>query len=465
MSTPVEKIKAILNKPSNSRTGEDIREIAAQIYNIKFFESLRENKPVFGECCAYLTYECFGPDEFIFKLGDYGDKFYILIQGEVSVLVPVKSDSMEMKEIIKFKSGSSFGDLALIDNKPRAASIRTLETCHFAVLDRSNYQRILASIMKQKKMELVDFLQTQSIFKSFTKGSLAKLSYCFEEKNFGKDFILFHEGNKVDFLYLVKSGEVKLTKKIVMKKVDFEGCNKYKDQLNKKFTQKAEISLMGEGEFLGVYDIEKGFYANTAICSSKLVTVLKLSINDFTKRLNIREITNTIKQRKQLKDAIHESSILSITKAIHERESSPFRKINLSQTPNNKQRNIRERFSPTQKFTFDRFSAISRQKIENESKSMTEYLISITKGEIRPKSHAKLNFEKGPEDHGIKNSTEIFFRLEPFGKKKKIFVRKHEFFNNIHKTSASIKNFQASRFFAKTRELLNERLLQSKDNE
>ena len=97
---------------------------------------------------------------------------------------------------------------------------------------------------------------------------------------------------------------------------------------------------MTKGEFLGVYDIEKGFYANTAICSSNSVTALKLSLSDFTKRLNIKEITSTIKQRKQLKDAIYETSMNSIAKVIKEKESSPYRKINMSLSPTNKSKTL-----------------------------------------------------------------------------------------------------------------------------
>lgn len=36
-------------------------------------------------------------------------------------------------------SGKSFGELALITNKPRAATIKCLTECHFAVMNKINY--------------------------------------------------------------------------------------------------------------------------------------------------------------------------------------------------------------------------------------------------------------------------------------------------------------------------------------
>ena len=74
----------------------------------------------------------------VFRYGDYGDKFYIIIRGTVSVFVPLKKEVLireneDMKEgqnkrimteVTKLTSPNSFGDLALIDYKPRAATIK-----------------------------------------------------------------------------------------------------------------------------------------------------------------------------------------------------------------------------------------------------------------------------------------------------------------------------------------------------
>ena len=42
--------------------------------------------------------------------------------------------------------GKSFGELALINNKPRAATIKCLTDCHFAVISKNVYERILKKI-------------------------------------------------------------------------------------------------------------------------------------------------------------------------------------------------------------------------------------------------------------------------------------------------------------------------------
>ena len=49
-----------------------------------------------------------------------------------------------LTEIKILETGCAFGELALIENKPRAATIRCKENCHFAVLDKTHFVHILS---------------------------------------------------------------------------------------------------------------------------------------------------------------------------------------------------------------------------------------------------------------------------------------------------------------------------------
>jgi CRP-like cAMP-binding protein len=46
-------------------------------------------------------------------------------------------------EIKKIKTGNSFGELALINHEPRAATIKCLSTCYLAVLSKEDYAKVL----------------------------------------------------------------------------------------------------------------------------------------------------------------------------------------------------------------------------------------------------------------------------------------------------------------------------------
>jgi CRP-like cAMP-binding protein len=85
-------------------------------------------------------------------------------------------ESKNMVEVNKLKDGDSFGQLALISNKPRNASIITIENTHFAVINKKDYMRVLAMIHVRKINEKIAFLWSIPIFSKLTKTSLTKFS-------------------------------------------------------------------------------------------------------------------------------------------------------------------------------------------------------------------------------------------------------------------------------------------------
>ena len=57
------------------------------------------------------------PDEILFSQGDHGDKAYLIIQGTLDVIV-------DAKRVGFMSDGELFGELALILNQRRSATIK-----------------------------------------------------------------------------------------------------------------------------------------------------------------------------------------------------------------------------------------------------------------------------------------------------------------------------------------------------
>tara|TARA_A100000164_G_scaffold328743_1_gene316050 strand:- start:1452 stop:1811 length:360 start_codon:yes stop_codon:yes gene_type:complete len=60
------------------------------------------------------------PDEYIFRQGEKGDKAYLLLDGRVAIEV-------NNKKVAEISEMEIFGEMSLILNKPRTASIRVLK--------------------------------------------------------------------------------------------------------------------------------------------------------------------------------------------------------------------------------------------------------------------------------------------------------------------------------------------------
>ena len=57
-------------------------------------------------------------------------------------------NDLEIKKIKTIGQGCSFGELALMENKPRAATIICEEDCHFAILEKEFFNGILSINLK-----------------------------------------------------------------------------------------------------------------------------------------------------------------------------------------------------------------------------------------------------------------------------------------------------------------------------
>ena len=77
------------------------------------------------------------------------------------------------QKVTELESGQIFGELALISNKPRAATIHCMTDCHFAVLDRRTF-----SIIRQLHENLIDhrvgILRKVPFFQKISKIALMK---------------------------------------------------------------------------------------------------------------------------------------------------------------------------------------------------------------------------------------------------------------------------------------------------
>lgn len=93
----------------------------------------------------------FSQDELILKQGEKGDTFFILYEGEVVVLV----DGQEKSRLVASpKQAKIFGELALLNNEPRAATVKVLsETAKTLTMDRESFNMLLGPLedLRQRK--------------------------------------------------------------------------------------------------------------------------------------------------------------------------------------------------------------------------------------------------------------------------------------------------------------------------
>lgn len=74
--------------------------------------------------------------------GDLSDTFYVILSGKVKVYASDENGREVILNILG--SGEYFGELALIDEAPRSASVVTLEQSRLSVISKGDFQRCLS---------------------------------------------------------------------------------------------------------------------------------------------------------------------------------------------------------------------------------------------------------------------------------------------------------------------------------
>lgn len=79
--------------------------------------------------------------EFLFREGDAGDKFYIVFRGAVEIL---KERPLGDHERLAVKrAGEAFGEMSLLNDAPRSASVRAVEDTQLLAVSRADFDALL----------------------------------------------------------------------------------------------------------------------------------------------------------------------------------------------------------------------------------------------------------------------------------------------------------------------------------
>ncbi len=81
-------------------------------------------------------------DEMIFKEGDIGDAFYLIVSGSVRISTIVPGVGEEALAVLK--EGEYFGEMALIDDAPRSASAIANEDVILLLIEKKQFRKLLA---------------------------------------------------------------------------------------------------------------------------------------------------------------------------------------------------------------------------------------------------------------------------------------------------------------------------------
>jgi CRP-like cAMP-binding protein len=151
-------------------------------------------------------------NEMLIEEGEWGDLFYVLEQGTCDALKVLFNPKLNDRAPMKVKSyepGGSFGELALMYNEPRAASIRvTSDKAILWSVDRHTSKSISVHFKVIRSQVHEDALRRVPLINKLAAEEMARLLDGVEEKRWVEGQVIYKVGDQGDDVFVVLEGRL-----------------------------------------------------------------------------------------------------------------------------------------------------------------------------------------------------------------------------------------------------------------
>ncbi|CAK80344.1 unnamed protein product (macronuclear) [Paramecium tetraurelia] len=211
---------------------------------IKYFAQLFQSKQqLIYDIADALQYKFVHQNEIIFKQGDQGDMFYIVLQGTVSIQINIpQEDVFVPKEVATITEGGSFGELALQSSQARTATSISVTDCHFATIDKTTYKQLIGDYNKNQLDQKIAFLSKYPWFQQWSLREMKMLAYELNEK-------LYDYGDKIilkNHIGMINNGQVEL-KRVIEKR----GIQDHPMKISKLMKHQLSVEILDEQKIIG----------------------------------------------------------------------------------------------------------------------------------------------------------------------------------------------------------------------
>jgi CRP-like cAMP-binding protein len=119
---------------------KDISEVEKKLIDIPFFKKYAGNDVIIKNIVNLCEIRNFKKGSAIIVEGEQGDELYIVLKGEIDIIKKtMQNEKYVVTTLSADKGGVYVGELALIDNDKRSATVEAKTDCECLVLNRDTF--------------------------------------------------------------------------------------------------------------------------------------------------------------------------------------------------------------------------------------------------------------------------------------------------------------------------------------
>jgi CRP-like cAMP-binding protein len=190
-----------------SRTPEQTSLLLTALATHPSFADMEEG--LLGEVVTALRTRTAGVGEVIVREGDPGDRCYLVGEGRLTAY----KGGASHEPVAEYTAGDSFGELALLYDCPRQATVRAATACTLYTLSRLPFRILVREAMLRRRADLATRLAAVDGLRGLPPSKLKKLADAMESVSFQSGDVITHglgatQAAADDALYVVLLGEV-----------------------------------------------------------------------------------------------------------------------------------------------------------------------------------------------------------------------------------------------------------------
>ena len=127
----------------------------------------------------------FKESDVVIQQGDEGNDLYVVEEGTLDCFKEI--EGQDDKLLVSYKPGDAFGELALLYNAPRAATIKASSDTKLFSLDRETFNNIVKEAMIKKREQFKEFFSKIELLDSLNTFEKDKIIDCLKIEKFASN--------------------------------------------------------------------------------------------------------------------------------------------------------------------------------------------------------------------------------------------------------------------------------------